>query len=422
MSQFSSIKGMHDILPEQSFAWRELVRQCSTVCLQHGYQRIMTPMLEQRALFKRSVGDVTDIVEKELYEFIDQGGDELCLRPEGTASVVRAAIQHRLLDNQQTQRLWYFGPMFRRERPQTGRYRQFYQVGVEAYGFSSPTLDAELLLLSHRLWQWFGIDQQVKLQINSLGSYAARNAYREILQTYFGDHYAALDADSQRRLTTNPLRILDSKNPELATLIANAPSILDYLDEDSQAHFARVQALLIAADVPFTVNPRLVRGLDYYNSTVFEWVTDELGAQGTVCAGGRYDGLVERLGGPDTPAMGFAMGVERLLLLMHGKDMPTKRADVFIITQGDEAEAAGLVLANQLRAAAPTLEVVLNLTGGSFKSQFKRADKSGAKVALVLAAAEVAKGQVTVKTLSTGEQQTLDHASAIRIIPNIINA
>ena len=357
-------------------------------------------------LFVRSIGEVTDIVEKEMYVFEDRNGDVLALRPEGTAGCVRAVVEHNLTRGQ-IQKLFYVGPMFRRERPQKGRYRQFHQLGVEVFGVETPEADAELIALTARLWEALGIDG-LRLELNSLGSADSRRRYREVLVAYFRDHYDQLDEDSKRRLETNPLRILDSKNPDMRALIEAAPKLSDYLDEADRAHFEQVRAYLDDLGIEYVVNPTLVRGLDYYNRTVFEWITTDLGAQGTVCAGGRYDGLVAQIGGKPTPAVGFAMGIERLMALLLERNLLPYRsvADVYVVAVGEGAQRPAMVLAEQLREALPTLKVQLNAGGGSFKSQFKKADKSGAAYALVLGEDEVAARQVGVKPLrGQGEQE-----------------
>ncbi len=408
MIQFKSIKGMHDILPHDSPYWSLLENTVRDVVSRYGYREIRTPVLESTSLFKRTVGEVTDIVEKEMYSFDDRNADSVTLRPEGTASCTRAIVEHNLLYGQ-TQRLWYLGPMFRYEQPQKGRYRQFYQLGVEAYGIPGPLVDMEIILLCRRLWHELGLLDRVRLEINTLGSSAVRSDYRDRLVSYLGAHQHQLDADSQRRLTNNPLRILDSKNPEMAELIKAAPKLLDHLDMESQQHFEQFCLLLKQADVPYTVNPNLVRGLDYYSHTVFEWVTDELGAQGTVCAGGRYDNLVEILGGKPAPAVGFAAGLERLVLLLRKVQECCTKLDVYMVCVGDDTVSQALLLAEKLRHAVPTLSVIVHLTGGSFKSQFKKADKSGAKWALVIGEQEIVTGQYTLKNLRNNEpQQTLN--------------
>ncbi|MCA1805502.1 MAG: histidine--tRNA ligase [Xanthomonadaceae bacterium] len=370
-NSIQAIRGMNDILPDQTPAWQYLEDRVRTVLHAYGYQEIRLPILEKTELFQRSIGEVTDIVEKEMYTFADRNGDSVTLRPEGTAGCVRAGIEQGLLYNQQ-QRLWYMGPMFRHERPQKGRYRQFHQVGVEVFGMAGPDIDAELILMTARMWRELGL-RDVTLQLNSLGTLEARGHYREALVAYLEQHRAALDEDSLRRLESNPLRILDSKNPDMQALIEAAPRLSDYLDEESKQHFTRLCALLDGAGLAYELNPRLVRGLDYYGRTVFEWVTTRLGAQGTVCAGGRYDGLVEYLGGRPTPAVGFAMGIERLIALLEesGVAFPSAAPQVYLVTVGGRAEAHGLILADRLRDALPGLRVLLNGGGGSFKNQFK---------------------------------------------------
>lgn len=403
--QIKSIRGMHDILPEQTGAWQWFEAQVRETLGSYGYQEIRMPIVEQTDLFARSIGEVTDIVEKEMYTFEDRNGDSLTLRPEGTASCVRAGVENGLLHNQQ-QRLWYAGPMFRHERPQKGRYRQFHQVGVEAFGMDGPDIDAELILLTARLWRRLGLGN-VRLEINTLGSSEARAAYREHLVNYFKAHAEVLDEDARQRLETNPLRILDSKNPEMRDMIRGAPSLLDHLDAQSREHFEQLQALLRAAGVDFTINPRLVRGLDYYCRTVFEWITDALGAQGTVCAGGRYDGLVEQLGGRQTPAAGFAMGIERLLSLLEadGSLPACPLPHVYLMLAGEGTGTAGVELSEQLRDQLPWLRLQVNCGGGGFKAQMRRADRSGAQLALILGETELAEGRVTVKPLRAGQAE-----------------
>jgi histidyl-tRNA synthetase len=403
-----AIRGMNDILPPESRAWQFVEDSVRSVLESYGYREIRMPIVEKTELFKRSIGEVTDIVEKEMYTFVDRNGDSLTLRPEGTAGCVRACIQHGLLHNQ-VQRLWYTGPMFRHERPQKGRYRQFHQVGVEVFGLEGPDIDAELLMLTARLWQRLGL-QQVTLQLNSLGSTAARAAFRDALVDYLRVHHTRLDEDSRRRLDSNPLRILDSKNPEIQALLSDAPVLSDYIDAQCREHFERLCSLLDAAGIGYEINPRLVRGLDYYGRTVFEWVTDELGAQGTVCAGGRYDALVEYLGGSATPAVGFALGLERIIALLEHRQatIPDNDPHLYIVTVGEQAQRHGLLLSEQLREALPALRVMTHCGGGSFKSQFKKADRSGARFALVLGDDEVAKRQAGLKALREQlEQQTV---------------
>jgi len=396
---------MHDLLPDQSPRWQFLERCVRDVLARYGYEEMRMPIVESTDLFKRSIGEVTDIVEKEMYTFDDRNGDSLTLRPEGTAGCVRAALEHGLLHNQ-TQRLWYQGPMFRHERPQKGRYRQFHQIGVEAFGMAGPDIDAELILMTARLWQALGIDG-LELQLNTLGSSEERALYRDELVKYFSAHQEKLDDDSRRRLQSNPLRILDTKNPDMADVVAAAPTLDAYIGEESRSHFTAICSILDEAGVAYVVNPRLVRGLDYYSRTVFEWVTDLLGAQGTVCAGGRYDGLVTQLGGRATPAVGFAMGVERLVAIIEELDrvkLP-KRADAYLVLVGENAQHAGLAIAEQLRSDLPQLRLITHCGGGSFKSQFKKADRSGAELALILGDDELASGTVGVKYLREGKDQ-----------------
>jgi len=410
VSEYRAIRGMNDILPEESPWWQLLERTVADLLHSYGYREIRLPVVEKTALFRRSIGEVTDIVEKERYSFDDRHGESLTLRPEGTAGCVRAAIQQGLLGV--PQRLWYAGPMFRYERPQKGRQRQFHQVGVEAFGIPTPDIDAELIVMSARLWRRLGLGDAVELQLNSIGSTAARAAFRTALTAYLEQHADALDEDSRRRLHSNPLRILDSKNADTQRLLDGAPALEEHLDDESRADFARLCALLEAAGVPYVVNRRLVRGLDYYNKTVFEWVTGKLGAQGTLCAGGRYDGLVAQLGGKATPAVGFAMGMERLVLLLRelGEAEPARAAEVYVVAVGEAAQAAALVATEGLRDTRPDLTILQHAGGGSFKSQLKKADKSGASAVLIWGEDEVAAGTVTVKPLRGGEgarQQTV---------------
>ena len=399
--KIQSLRGMHDLLPGNSEIWQYLEKKVADVLSRYSYQEIRFPVLEQTELFKRSVGEATDIVEKEMYSFEDRNGDQLSLRPEGTAGCVRACTEHGLLHNQ-TQRLWYAGPMFRHERPQKGRQRQFHQIGVEAFGLNGPDIDAELLLLTANLWKTLKIDSVVKLQINSLGTSTDRAHYRDKLVSYLMSHRDDLDEDSQRRLETNPMRILDSKNPEVQKIVDGAPQLNDFIDDDSRQHFEQLCGILDAAKVSYEINPRLVRGLDYYSKTVFEWVTDSLGAQGTICAGGRYDGLVEQLGGKPCPGVGFAMGIERLVLLLDElkvvPDSVAQTVDIYLLAVGDVSNAAA-VLADNLRNDCPSLRIESHCGGGSFKSQIKKADKSGAAVALILGEQEVSSSTVGVKYL-----------------------
>ncbi|MCQ4346143.1 histidine--tRNA ligase [Pseudomonas stutzeri] len=407
-----AIRGMNDILPEQTPLWRHLESSVAGLLDGYGYRQIRMPIVESTDLFKRSIGEVTDIVEKEMYTFADRNGDSLTLRPEGTASCVRAVQEHGLIGGGQPQKLWYIGPMFRHERPQKGRYRQFHQIGVELFNFDGPDVDAELIVLTWRLWGILGIRDAVRLELNSLGSSDDRARYREALVEYLSVRFERLDEDSQRRLASNPLRILDSKNPDTQALLVDAPKLADYLSDESRLHFAGLTARLDAAGIPYVLNPKLVRGLDYYGKTVFEWTTDRLGAQGTVCAGGRYDGLVEQLGGKPTPAVGFAMGIERLVLLIETlEQVPAELArqvDVYLAAFGERAELAALKLSEQLRDAVPGLRLAVNAGAGSFKSQLKKADKSGALFALILGEDELGQQVVGVKPLrGDAAQQTI---------------
>jgi histidyl-tRNA synthetase len=417
-----AVRGMNDILPEETPAWRYLEETVRQLLDSYGYREIRMPIVESTDLFKRSIGEVTDIVEKEMYTFADRNGDMLTLRPEGTAGCVRAAIQNGLLHNQ-VQRLWYRGPMFRHERPQKGRYRQFHQIGVEVFGLHGPDIDAEHIMMTARLWRWLGLEEAVTLQLNSLGSSAARTAYRGILVEYLWHHVDSLDEDSRRRLESNPLRILDSKNPAMREIIDNAPKLNEHLDEESQAHFAQLCGYLDAAGISYQINPCLVRGLDYYSKTVFEWVTDRLGAQGTICAGGRFDALVEQLGGKPTPAIGFAMGVERLVSLLEAVRLPLHhyQPHAYLVLVGEAAARQGLVLAERLRDALPRLRLESHCGGGSFKSQFKRADKSGASLALILGDEEIEQGTMGIKFLREEQEQLrLAHGAAIDFLASYL--
>lgn len=400
------VKGMNDILPADAPLWELFENTVQSVLKSYGFQQIRTPIVEPTALFARGLGAVTDIVEKEMYSFVDtMNGDRLTLRPESTAGVVRAAIEHNLTYDG-PKRLWYVGPMFRHEKPQRGRYRQFHQVGAEAIGFTGPDIDAELIILCQRLWDDLGL-QNVRLELNSIGDADERNRHRSDLVAYFEQHRDILDADAQRRLYTNPLRILDTKNPAMQEMVNAAPRLLDYLGDESREHFDGVQRILRHNNIPFTVNPRLVRGMDYYNRTVFEWVTDQLGSQGTVCGGGRYDPLVEMFGGKPTPACGFAMGVERLLELMkaNGDNASLNQCDVYVVHQGEQAQLHAFVVAERLRDAG--LDVMLHCSsagaGGSFKSQMKRADASGASFAVIIGEDEVARGAAGVKAMRAAD-------------------
>jgi histidyl-tRNA synthetase len=409
MSQkITAIRGFNDILPAETPRWAEVEAVLRDLMRAYGYHEIRLPIVESTPLFARAIGEVTDIVEKEMYSFEDRGGEPITLRPEGTACCVRACLENGLTYNQ-TQRLWYAGPMFRYERPQKGRYRQFHQFGVETFGFDGPDIDAELILMTARLWKALGLAGVVQLELNSLGELHERANFRAALVQYLEQHREALDEDSKRRLGSNPLRVLDSKDPSTRAVLEGAPRLPDFLEEASRQHFERLCAVLHEAGIPYVVNPNLVRGLDYYNKTVFEWTTTALGAQGTVCAGGRYDGLVEQLGGQKTPAVGFAIGLERLLLLhaaVQG-ELAASEADIFIAAVGEGTAGAALLLAEKLRDALPDLRILMNCGGGSFKSQFKRADKSGARFALILGEDEVKNGTVSLKWLREEHEQQL---------------
>ena len=397
--QIQLIRGMHDILPADMPVWNQLEDCYRELAESYGYQQIRTPIVEKSALFQRSIGEVTDIVEKEMYSFTDRNGDSLSLRPENTASVVRAGLEHGLLNDQQ-HRLWYCGPMFRHERPQKGRYRQFHQLGAEAFGMAGADIEAELIFLAARFWHRLGL-RNIELQINSLGSSDCRNKYKKILVEYFQDCYQSLDQDSQRRLESNPLRILDSKNPEMQGLINSAPRLIDNLDQESSDHFSELREILDFAGVSYELNPRLVRGLDYYSHTVFEWVTQTLGAQGTICAGGRYDGLVEQLGGKPNHAAGFAMGCERIITMLIDQDRADKVSpcDVYWLVRGAQAARVAHKLSESLRDQLPQLSMIVHCGSGSFKSQMRKADKSGAKLALILGESEIEASTISIKFL-----------------------
>lgn len=412
---------MNDCLPTDSPLWQKVEGTVKKVISAYGYSEVRMPIVEQTHLFSRAIGEVTDVVEKEMYTFEDRNGDSLTLRPEGTAGCVRSGIENGLLYNQE-QRLWYMGPMFRHERPQKGRYRQFHQVGAEVFGLNGPDVDAEMIMMTARLWRELGISDHVRLELNSIGSLEARANYRDALIAYLEQHEEVLDEDCKRRMYTNPLRVLDTKNPDVQAILGDAPKLSAFLDEESKQHFAGLCELLDAAGIEYQVNERLVRGLDYYNRTVFEWITESLGAQGTVCGGGRYDGLVEQLGGKATPAVGFAMGLERLVLLLDtlGLNDVRRAVDVYLVTAGEGTMMSGMKLAEQLRESVPDLRVMTHFGGGNFKKQFKRADKVGAAVALVLGENEVAEGTVVVKDLAGGEQQTVAQADVASQLKNLI--
>ena len=410
-----AIRGMNDCSPTESPLWQWIEGQIRQILSSYGYSEVRMPIVESTPLFARAIGEVTDVVSKEMYTFWDND-EQLTLRPEGTAGCVRAAIEHGWIYNNE-QRLWYMGPMFRHERPQKGRYRQFHQAGVEVFGIATPEIDAELIILTARLWKALGIDQHVSLQLNSIGSLEARANYRSALVAFLENHQDLMSEEEKERLVKNPLRILDTKNQALQDVLDGAPKLLDYLDDESREHFAQLCGLLDAVGIQYEINPKLVRGLDYYNKTVFEWVTSALGAQGTVCGGGRYDGLVEQLGGHATSGVGFAMGLERLVLLVQevNKSIPVKSAvDIYVVYQGEGTTLAAFQLAEKLRSELPHLSTMLHCSGGNFKKQFKRADKSGATLALVLGESEVQNNQVVVKhLLGAAEQQTIDVSNLI---------
>lgn len=408
-NKLSSVKGMPDVLPNQTGIWQHLEATIRELMYNYAYEEIRMPLLEYTKLFSRSIGEITDIVEKEMYTFLDRNDESITLRPEGTAGCVRACIEHSLLRNQQQQRLWYMGPMCRYERPQKGRLRQFTQLGVEAFNLPGPDIDVELLALCARLWKMLGVEQLVTLQINSIGDLQSRNKYKEQLVEYFTARIDQLDDDSKRRLQSNPLRILDSKNPDMQQVIIDAPILLDCIDDASKEHFSQLQLALTELGIDFTVNPRLVRGLDYYNRTVFEWVTDRLGSQSAVCAGGRYDNLVAMLGGPEAHGVGFAIGLERLILLLEVAGINTEKSiDGYLMCVGAEAEDSRLLIAERLRNLLPHFALQTNMGGGSFGGLFKKADKSGAKVALIVGEEEMANDTISIKFLRSDKpQQTI---------------
>ncbi|MGB1261917.1 MAG: histidine--tRNA ligase [Cognaticolwellia sp.] len=418
-----AIRGMNDCLPSETGIWQMVEAVLRRVASNYGFAEIRMPIVESTALFKRSIGEVTDIVEKEMYTFDDRNGDSLTLRPEGTASCVRAGNQHGLLYNQE-QRLWYMGPMFRHERPQKGRYRQFHQFGLEAFGIATPDIDAEIIMLTSRLWRELGINEFVTLELNSLGSNEERSQYRDALVKFLTEKEQFLDEDSKRRMHTNPLRVLDSKNPDVQAALVGAPKLADYFGEESSAHFASVCQRLDAAGINYVVNDRLVRGLDYYNRTVFEWVTSSLGAQGTICAGGRYDGLVEQLGGKSTPGFGFALGIERLVLMLTSLEKANNiraQVDAYVIMLGSDVEITASGLAEQWRDQVPDIRIQSHCGGGNMKKQMKRADKSGAQIALILGEDEIAQQTVTVKYLrGQQEQQSLPLAQVPSLLTNLL--
>ncbi|MEZ8318409.1 histidine--tRNA ligase [Vibrio splendidus] len=416
-----AIRGMNDCLPTQSPLWQKVESAVKSVVSAYGYNEVRMPIVEETNLFSRAVGEETDVVSKEMYTFDDRNGDSLTLRPEGTAGCVRSCIQNSLI-NRDEQRLWYMGPMFRHERPQKGRYRQFHQCGVEVFGLDGPDVDAELIMMTARLWRELGIDKHVRLELNSIGSQEDRVSYRTALVAFLEQHIDVLDEDCKRRMHTNPLRVLDTKNPDVQAILGDAPRLSEYLGEESKQHFAGLCELLDAVGIEYQVNERLVRGLDYYNRTVFEWITDSLGAQGTVCGGGRYDGLVEQLGGKATNAVGFAMGLERLVLMMETLELTEVRrsVDVYVVAAGEGTMIAGMQLANQLRDTVEGVRVMNHFGGGNFKKQFKRADKVGAVVALVLGENEVADNTVVLKDLVGGEQEAVSQTEVAEKVAALI--
>lgn len=420
--KIQAIRGMNDYLPAQTVVWQRVEAILKDVLAGYGYSEIRLPIVEYTPLFKRAIGEVTDVVEKEMYTFDDRNGESLTLRPEGTAGCVRAGIENGLLYNQE-QRLWYMGPMFRYEKPQKGRYRQFYQLGVEVFGLAGPDIDAEVIALTARWWKALGIFDYVTLELNSIGSVDERKVYREALIAFLEQHQEKLDEDSKRRMYTNPLRVLDSKNRDVQALLVDAPKLSDYLGDESKAHFQGLCDILTGLGLKFVVNERLVRGLDYYNRTVFEWVTTHLGAQGTVCAGGRYDGLVEQLGGHATPAVGFAMGLERLVLLVQEVNpafSTINTIDVYGIAFGEGTQLAMMKLAEQIRDIEPAIKLMVNYGGGNMKKQFSRADKWGASIALVLGESEIANQQVVIKDLRNGVQETVMQGEAAAYLKKLL--
>lgn len=420
--KIQAIRGMNDLLPTESALWQQVEKIVKNVLNSYGYNEIRTPIVEETALFKRAVGEVTDIVEKEMYTFNDRKDISLTLRPELTAGCVRAGIEHGLLYNQE-QRLWYFGPAFRYERPQRGRHRQFHQFGVEVFGLAGPDIDAELILLTARLWKALGIAEHTHLELNSIGSLAARDNYRHALVEFLEQHKDSLDEDCKRRMYTNPLRVLDSKNPSIQELLNQAPKLFDYLDPESKDHFVGLCQLLDANGIKYTVNQRLVRGLDYYNRTVFEWVTNSLGSQGTVCGGGRYDSLVSQLGGRATPAVGFAIGAERLILLIQAVNTQLKsdnNIDVYMISSGNNTRVQAQKLAEKMRDVMPTKRIMTNYGSNDFKKQFSQADKYGAKLAIVIGENEILTNKVVVKNLQSGEQIEVEQDQVADYCLNIL--
>lgn len=416
-----AIRGMNDLLPADTSVWQQVEKVLRQTVSSYGYSEMRMPIVEQTNLFCRAIGEVTDVVEKEMYTFTDRSGDSLSLRPEGTAGCVRAALEHSLIYNQE-QRLWYMGPMFRHERPQKGRYRQFHQLGVEVFGLNGPDIDAEIICLTRDLWEKLGIADEVTLELNTLGNSEERKAYKESLVKYLEAHFDDLDEDSRRRTHTNPLRVLDSKDAKVQEILKGAPVLYDFLGAESKGHFEQLQHLLTSQGISFKLNPRLVRGLDYYNLTVFEWTTTALGAQGTVCGGGRYDGLVEQLGGKATPAVGFGLGLERLMLLLTtlGKIKSSSVVDIYVCGMGENIEAAQLKVCADLRRALPEYGVMNHCGGGNFKRLLKRADKVEAKVAVILGEEELKNGTLSIKDLRTTEQEVVPEDQAVTLIKRIL--
>ncbi len=417
-----AIRGMNDLLPEDTSVWQQVEKVLRDTVASFGYSEMRMPIVEQTNLFCRAIGEVTDVVEKEMYTFEDRSGDSLSLRPEGTAGCVRAGLEHSLIYNQE-QRLWYMGPMFRHERPQKGRYRQFHQLGVEVFGLNGPDIDAEIIALTYALWQKLGIAEHLSLELNTLGNAEERAVYKENLVKFLEAHFEDLDEDSKRRTHTNPLRVLDSKDEKVQEILKDAPALYDFLGEESRNHFEKLQKLLGSLGISFKLNPRLVRGLDYYNLTVFEWTTTALGAQGTVCGGGRYDGLVEQLGGKPTKAVGFGLGLERLMLLLTTleKVKPLPQVDVYVGGMGEEAEIEQMGLCNDLRAALPNVKIMSHCGGANFKKIFKRADKVQAKVAVIFGEEEIKNNTLSIKDLGTGEQQSVSRSDAANAIQALLN-
>ena len=419
-NKIQAIRGMNDLLPADSDLWSSLDDTISNLLISYGYKYCRTPIVESTETFSRAIGEVTDIVEKEMYTWEDNNGNSLTLRPEGTASVVRMMIEHNL-PREGIQKVFYNGPMFRHERPQKGRYRQFHQVGAEVFGASDAKIDAELISITDSLWK--SLEINARLEINSLGSKESRTSYRKILTDFFNENISQLDEDSLRRLKTNPLRILDSKNKDLELLISNAPKMIDHLDEESQEHFTILKNYLDSLDIPYEVNPKLVRGLDYYNQTVFEWISNDLGSQGTICGGGRYDGLVEKMGGNPTPAIGFAMGLERIALLIQDKNtqLVNKRCQLYFVTLGDKAQIESMKLSKKILQVLPNITLSNDVSMGSLKSQMKKADKSNADFALILGEEELSNNQLSIKPLKgQGVQQLIELEGIIQHLQEIL--